>query len=378
MFELDVRENGLKTRARLPSLCALTTPHIPNPPTAVVIRSVSPRGGSSLQPTACTTPPDERASLDQIQLEEAPKVVALPRTSWRNRKTWLAVAGAGIVALVGIGVAVMHHKSDLKPQIVSGRAAPKLTSTGKPQRWWQSDVTVTVDGSLASVWPDATAGVESAFDAWRKANGKLPNLTFDARTSSPLLLEPDGENRIYYAPITIKGHENDLGLTLQYADQDSGEVVESDIIINSSHPFALLEPTGKMKAPMGDTNGTMGDTKDDESGNVAGCSAKYDIASVVTHEIGHFWGLGEDWVDTKATMYYSTPACNIGKRALKTDDVKAVSSLYAEAVSSSSNANGTSNATHCAVTSVGRTSTSGAALLGIMLALAATARRRRR
>jgi hypothetical protein len=206
-------------------------------------------------------------------------------------------------------------------------------------------------------------GVETAFDAWRNVNDKLPKVAFDSRKPAPLLLEPDGENRIYYGPITIPGQENDLGLTLQYADQTSGEIVEADIIINSRHPFALLEPMG---------------TTDDgtESGNMENCSAKYDVASVVTHEIGHFWGLGEDMVDTKATMYFSTPPCNVLKRKLKTDDVLAVTSLYSVAAPEA--AGGSAKAAHCAMTSLGGACPSGAAALGVLVVFGAAARKRRR
>jgi hypothetical protein len=285
------------------------------------------------------------------------------RRSSSRRTTWIAVGVAGIAALIALGVSLTTHKAQpIKPQIVSGRAGPKLTTSGAPQRWWQNDVTVTVDASLANVWPDSTTGVATAFDSWRSADGQLPKITFDARPSGQILLEPDGENRIYYAPITVAGHENDLAITLQYADQTTGEVVESDIIVNSRHPFAVLESE---TADDGSGEST--------SGNVASCSAKYDVASVVTHEIGHFWGLGEDVVDTNATMYFSTPPCNVLKRHLKTDDVRAVSSLYSAPVPSSDS----TRVAHCAVTSLGHASTGGVAMLGVMLVVGATARRRR-
>jgi hypothetical protein len=101
---------------------------------------------------------------------------------------------------------------------------------------------------------------------------------------------------------------------------------------------------------------------------------KYDVASVVTHEIGHFWGLGEDMLDTTATMYFSTPPCNVIKRQLKLDDVKAVSSLYTVAASSDS----ASTAKHCSVATLGGSRDDGAALLLIAAALGTAARRRRR
>ncbi len=306
-----------------------------------------------------------------------------------------AIVGVGAI-LVALGAAIVAHRPAKNLEVVSGRAAPKLTPSGAPERWWQSEVPFIVDESLTAVWPDATAGVEQAFDTWRAANDKLPKITVDARKAGQLLLEPDGENRIYYAPIPVPGHESDLGVTLQYADQSTGEIVEADIIINSRHPFALLEPTDpkastKVRGDSDDSNedgnsqgtsngqGTVGQATQAStvasSGNVSDCKAKYDVASVVTHEMGHFWGLGEDMLDTTATMYFSTPPCNVIKRELKLDDVAAVSSLYTVAASSSGSA---PDAKHCSVTTLGHADGDGTLLVGLATALAAAARRRRR
>jgi MYXO-CTERM domain-containing protein len=335
--------------------CSALAQLVPNPPPSPVIIRSAPPVQASLGPTSVTAPPE------RVTLEPAPSPLesVKPRTARSRRKMWMAV-GFSALAAFGIGVG-MHPHAKEKPQIVSGRAGPKLTPTGVAERWWQGDLTITVDESVATVWPDANAGLETAFDTWREANGKLPNVTFDARPAAPLLLEPDGENRIYYGPITVPGHEKDLAITLQYADQSSGEIVEADVIVNSHHPFAVLV-----------------DDDDAATGTVTDCKEKYDVTSVVTHEIGHFWGLGEDMVDTNATMFFSTPPCNVRKRQLKTDDVKAVSALYAVAAPSGDSA---TKAMHCALTSVGGAGdpgAAGAAMVGMVLVLGATARRRRR
>jgi hypothetical protein len=262
----------------------------------------------------------------------------------------------------------------MKPQVVSGRASPKVTPSGALERWWQGSLTVTVDESLAKVWPDATLGVENAFDGWQKTGAKLPKLSFDSQKAGKLLLEPDGENRIYYAPITIPGHENDLGITLQYTHPSTGEIVEADIVINSRHPFSVLEADdgGDDDA---DESGTSSKRKS-TPGKAKNCSGKYDVTSVVTHEIGHFWGLGEDMTDMDATMYFSTAPCNVIKRKLKADDASAVSSLYAKDLPTEDTA--AAGIGHCSVGSPGRRTTSGGfALAATGLALALRARRRR-
>jgi MYXO-CTERM domain-containing protein len=298
---------------------------------------------------------------------EPPPAAPVPRppAPRRTRRRWAAWLVAG--AAIGIGLST-HHGPAMKPQVVSGRASPKRTPSGATERWWQGSLTVTVDESLTKVWPDATLGVEGAFDGWEKTGAKLPKVAFDSRKPGKLLLEPDGENRIYYAPITLAGHENDLGITLQYTNPSSGEILEADIVINSRHPFALLEADDE-------ENDDADPTKRRGSpGNVKNCSAKYDVASVLTHEIGHFLGLGEDMADPDATMYFSTAPCNVVKRRLKTDDVSAVSSLYTEDMSTGETA--AAGVGHCTVSAPGRTTTNGGFVLAAVGVVLAVRRRR--
>jgi hypothetical protein len=341
---------------------AQITPEVPRTP---IIRSLSP-ALSSLGPTAFTAPPGKHAVSPEPEPQpEAPR----PRRP-RRVGVWIAL---GVVVATAAGIAAATHSPAPKAEVVSGRAALKMTKAGTPERWWQGTVPVTVDQSLTQIWPDATLGVEQAFDGWQGSGAKLPKATFDARKSDTLVLSPDGENRIYYAPITVPGHENDLALTLQYSNPNSGEILEADIVVNSKHPFAVLQ------ADDDDAKGAEDATSGKQtSAKVKGCDAKYDVASVVTHEIGHFWGLGEDMTDTNATMYYSTPLCNVVKRHLKTDDVKAISSLYAVDIPAEDSAS--SSAAHCTVTAPGaRAGNTGAfAVIALGAAVCAMARRRAR
>jgi hypothetical protein len=293
-----------------------------------------------------------------------------PPAPRRVRKRWAAWLAVGAAA----GIGLTTQAPPMKPQVVSGRASPKLTRSGAPERWWQGNLTVTVDESMAKVLPDATLGVESAFDGWQKSGAKLPKVAFDSRKSGKILLEPDGENRIYYAPITLAGHENDLGITLQYTNPSSGEIVEADIVINSRHAFSVLEASDDADDEA-DESGAASKRKP-SSGNVKNCSAKYDVSSVLTHEIGHFWGLGEDMTDADATMYFSTAPCNVVKRRLKTDDTSAVSSLYSQELSTEETA--AAGIAHCTITRPGRASTSGGfVMVAIGVVLAACERRKR-
>jgi MYXO-CTERM domain-containing protein len=51
------------------------------------------------------------------------------------------------------------------------------------------------------------------------------------------------------------------------------------------------------------------------------------LANIVTHEAGHFIGIGHSDVD-EATMYASADRTSVGKRSLEQDDINAVCDIY--------------------------------------------------
>jgi hypothetical protein len=91
---------------------------------------------------------------------------------------------------------------------------------------------------------------------------------------------------------------NTIGLTTITFDATSGEIFDADMEINS-HDFDLVATT---PVPAG----------------------SYDLASVVTHEAGHFLGLAHS-ADTGAVMYaHYRP----GESTLTADDVEGICSIY--------------------------------------------------
>lgn len=83
----------------------------------------------------------------------------------------------------------------------------------------------------------------------------------------------------------------------------TGEIYESDMEINLGRgPYALCDSTGC-------TDG------------------KVDLRNVVTHEMGHYYGMAHSCVPT-ATMYPVSPAGEITKRSLASDDTTGFCSVY--------------------------------------------------
>ena len=95
---------------------------------------------------------------------------------------------------------------------------------------------------------------------------------------------------------------------------------------------------------------------------------------VLTHEVGHFLGLGEDYDDTSASMYVCTNRCETHKRALSSVDTSTISTLYAAPMATEEQ---TAKAGGCNVQPSKPDRNSGLALLGSLGAAVLLVGRRR-
>jgi hypothetical protein len=191
-----------------------------------------------------------------------------------------------------------------------------------------------IDASVEKLGPAALDAVQAAFGSWLASDSKLPELSFDTTRGTRLEAKPDGKNTVLVAPIRIPGHEHDLAVTLTYSDEQTGAIVEADIVINSAHTFRVI---GQQNAAKGDSNLDKQESPDSDERQscVAGGNRSlscgdgaYDLQNILTHEVGHFFGLGEDMTDRGATMFYCTSRCETHKRELTDVDSSAISTLY--------------------------------------------------
>ena len=192
----------------------------------------------------------------------------------------------------------------LYPTMASAASEPRKTETGLPERWATPTVSIVLDPSLEDLGAGTTDAVRQAIGTWLADVPGLPAVVFEdgtERTSSA----HDGKSVILAAPITLAGHEKDLALTTTYASDETGDILEADIVFNTRYAFA----------PMASPS--------------AACSNVFDVGSVATHESGHFFGLDEDWDDHATTMYVITGSCDSHKRVLTTEDTAAIRELYA-------------------------------------------------
>jgi hypothetical protein len=256
-----------------------------------------------------------------------------PNPPQRRRKLWAILA---VSALLGVGAAgLVHSRTRVVGQVHSGTAGFKKSSTGKDLHWAKGGVTVYLDDSLTKLGAGADEAVMQAFSSWVASEQRLPNLSFDTVKSSS---EPrhDGKSVVSYAKITAPGHEHDVAITLTYSDDQTGEIIEADVIINALYQDAVLTATngtsdanaqGEDNKP-GDAKSVAPSRKSTHTNESVDCRDRYDVQNVVTHESGHFFGLGEEMTDSAATMFYSIDQCETHKRVLKADDIQVMSQLY--------------------------------------------------
>ena len=150
----------------------------------------------------------------------------------------------------------------------ASRARPRRSL---PERWATPTVSIaTRPVARGSRRRDDRCAVRQAIGTWLADVPGLPAVVFEdgtERTSSA----HDGKSVILAAPITLAGHEKDLALTTTYASDETGDILEADIVFNTRYAVA----------PMASPS--------------AACSNAFDVGSVATHESGHFFGLDEDW-----------------------------------------------------------------------------------
>jgi len=92
-----------------------------------------------------------------------------------------------------------------------------------------------LDDSLQHIGPGANeASCKRSVNGWRASSG-LPDLTFDTGQISSVPKQ-DGKSTVSFGRITAPGHEHDVAITVTYAADQTGEILEADIVLNSLYP----------------------------------------------------------------------------------------------------------------------------------------------
>ena len=176
-------------------------------------------------------------------------------------------------------------------------------------------------GSSSMAFDDVQQAIDSSFATWQNetCGGEPVDLIFKPLNSSTCqrteFRNPGGNvNTIAFLDpwedqCGNTFARNALAVTIVMFDPSNGRILDADMLINDAlGPFALCPDSGC-------DPGTQSNP------------GPVDLRSIVTHEVGHFIGIGHSDVPG-ATMFPTSPRTEVSKRDLAQDDIDAVCTIY--------------------------------------------------
>jgi hypothetical protein len=226
----------------------------------------------------------------------------------RVSRRW-SVAGAVVAVAAGL---------------VSGEAKAFTvhpSASGEAARWQASEIEFVVDDSYLDLGPQALEAFEASIEAWSNISGAYaPKITFRRGKVDPIGYRPgeDNLNTLRFLPKGYAPAGEGLMITVLSYDE-FGAIVDADLVVNGGpkRPFGFVVE----ESPAG--SGSDGDVGGDKP-------RFFDVQNVLTHELGHVFGLDEEEDLPEATMFPSSLKGETKKRDLEADDEAGIRFLYAE------------------------------------------------
>jgi MYXO-CTERM domain-containing protein len=213
---------------------------------------------------------------------------------------------------------------------------------GAPLYWKNPCLTYAIDyhGSVWMDFEDVESAVDQSFASWENVDcdsreaqlnpANPPNLIFKGLQSSDcrraefnstgnvntiaFLGSGDPSNESFQDPCSDQPYSPfAFAVTIVWHNTSTGEILDADMMINDQ--LATRQFAGGPYANCPD------------SGCPSGNPGDADLASIVTHEAGHFIGIGHS-DDQDATMFASAERTSVAKRTLAQDDINAVCDIY--------------------------------------------------
>lgn len=202
--------------------------------------------------------------------------------------------------MVKRGAALVALWLCLAPSIVLAYTL-RYSEAGAPIRWNTARVEVHLHQSLESQYRpgEARRALEIAVDAWRGVGG--PDLVLVPETDTrPYMAGRAGVQVAFADPWPFD--RGPLAVTVTSHRASDGVIVDSDILVAPGHALELLDEADPNRS-------------------------RFDLASVLAHELGHVLGLGES-EDSMATMWPRTRRGTTHARVLAADDEEGIAALY--------------------------------------------------
>jgi hypothetical protein len=199
-----------------------------------------------------------------------------------------------------------HIVAVLALALIPARAAAysvKTTSAGATLHWKSATVELSIHESMIDRFGDdgARAALASAIAAWGVAEGG-PTLVIGATTDAAPGFERGRAANGIYAVSPWPYEKKLLAVTISSYDTRTGELLDTDVLVNADEALVV-------------------GLRDDH----------YDLASVLTHELGHVLGLGEAEHAPTSTMYPRIAKFDGRARTPSADDFEGIHAIYGAA-----------------------------------------------
>ncbi len=183
-------------------------------------------------------------------------------------------------------------------------AVPKPASAASA--CWKQGVDIVVDESVDQALPQGFSATAQAVGAWQSV-AAVPRIKVLRGTAGPVGYDPAGpnQNTVRYAAAGAPEAQGAVAVTIVTYDRSTNSLLDADIILNGEHAFGDVGAEG-----------------------AAANRDAYDVQNVITHELGHLLGLGEDYEHEHATMFAYTRPRETCKRNPSVDDRIAIRALY--------------------------------------------------
>ncbi|MFO0712944.1 MAG: matrixin family metalloprotease [Sandaracinus sp.] len=236
----------------------------------------------------------------------------------------VGMATAGLVALAGLA----PSRAEAWCQMVSGNVRPTveepcvLASNHEgihPLAWRHRCTSISVSSALPPrdlTIAEVRSVLETSFGTWTTVDcgggttGLDVDVLADTNACTEAIHNTSGHN-VHSILFVSEGWSSDrahdpraYAVTYVWHDPETGEILDADMEINQQRGEYAICPE-------------------------EGCTdGRIDLPNVLTHEIGHYFGIAHSPDDPFATMYASAPAGETIKRSLTADDTGALCTMY--------------------------------------------------